>query len=78
MIKKLEDEDWSVRRNAAIALGEIGEPAKEAVPALIKALDDKNEFVRGDAVDALKKIGTPEAMEALEKYKKQNENKERK
>ena len=38
-IKQLRDDNKSVRRNAVIALGRIGEPA---VPALIEELSDKS------------------------------------
>ena len=41
-IKQLRDENESVRRNAVIALGWIGEPA---VPALIEALGDEDMWV---------------------------------
>jgi len=36
LIKQIGDEDVSVRQKAADALGKIGEPAKAAVPALIR------------------------------------------
>ena len=66
LIQQLGSGEASIRRNAAIALGQIGEPAKNAVPALVKALHDEDEDVRFEAVSALKKIGTPEAMKAVE------------
>ena len=37
----LEDEKTWAREKAAVILGQIGEPAKEAVPALIKEVRDK-------------------------------------
>ena len=40
LIKVLGDAEWSVRRDAAEALGKIGPAAAEAVPALIKVLGD--------------------------------------
>ena len=53
-----------VRRSAADALGKIGPPAAEAVPALAAALHDPDEDVRRSAADALGKIG-PAAAEAV-------------
>ena len=53
---------------AAFALGRIGEPAKDAVPALIKALSDVENQVRWYAASVLGKIGKPEAMKAVEEY----------
>ncbi len=44
-----------LRRNAAIALGNVGDPA--AVPALVAALSDPAEVVRGHAAWALGRIG---------------------
>ena len=38
LIKALRHRSSRVREGAADRLGEIGEPAKEAVPALMKAL----------------------------------------
>jgi epoxyqueuosine reductase len=52
------------RRNAAIALGNSGDP--DAVPALIDALDDPAEVVRAHAAWALGRIGGSSAREALE------------
>jgi epoxyqueuosine reductase len=55
------------RRNAAIALGNIGDP--EAVPALSEALDDASETVRAHAAWALGRIGGQAAKGALEKHR---------
>jgi len=52
----LGDPDWTVRTNAARALGQIGRPAEIAVPALQKALDDTSEFVRKAAGEAIANI----------------------
>jgi len=52
------------RRNAAIALGNIGDP--EAVPALADALDDPSEVVRAHAAWSLGRIGGEAAKQALE------------
>ena len=55
-----------LQRNAAVALGNYGDPAYVSV--LIEALDTQpEEMVRGHAAWALGKIGTREAKEALEK-----------
>ena len=43
-------------QQAAEALGEIGAPAKDAVPALNLLLKDKNKDVRKYAAEALSKI----------------------
>jgi len=40
---------------------------------LFVALKDEDEQVRMWAVEALKQIGTPEALKAVEKYKKRSE-----
>ncbi|MCK4692019.1 MAG: HEAT repeat domain-containing protein [Anaerolineales bacterium] len=53
--------DASVRKTAAVALVEIGEPAIEP---LIAAIKEENEDVRQAAVEALVKIGEP-AIEPL-------------
>ena len=63
-----QDEDSSVRSNAAIALGRIGGGAVDAVPALIQLLQDQSSDVRLNAAVALKNIGTPEALKAVKEY----------
>lgn len=63
LIHALQPNDEGVRSRAAEALGQIGEPAKDAVPALIEALDDENQ-VRSNATKALGWIGEP-AVPAL-------------
>jgi HEAT repeat protein len=56
----------SVRRNAAEALGMLGEPAKTAAEVLEKALEDKDAIVRVRAAAALWKIEKhPKAVPAL-------------
>ncbi len=56
LIALLEHESPSFRKAAAKTLGEIGPPAKAAVPALREALKDKTHYVRKAAAAALKKI----------------------
>jgi HEAT repeat protein len=55
-----------VRRSAAIALGQLGDQARAARPALEKALVDLSAEVRQNAAWALGKVG-PEAVPALRK-----------
>ena len=55
--------DPLIRKNAAIALGEIGDPA--AIPALEAAIGDEKWIVSDQALIALGKIGTPEAVRLL-------------
>jgi hypothetical protein len=67
-VEALKDKDDRTRRGAAIALGQIGPAAKDAVPALIEVLKDKDDRVRNYAASALGKIGpaaVPALMEAL-------------
>ncbi|HST04279.1 MAG TPA: tRNA epoxyqueuosine(34) reductase QueG [Chloroflexia bacterium] len=55
---------WAgLRRNAAVALGNVGDPA--SVPALVRALNGTSELVRGHAAWALGKIGGEPALMAL-------------
>src|SRR5439155_5502063 len=60
----LKDKDKAVRQNAAYALGEIGQAAKDAVPALLKALKDEDTEVKKYAMGALGEIG-PDAKAAV-------------
>jgi HEAT repeat protein len=61
-IASLRHKDPNIRRHAANALGEIGDPS--TVPALIGSLNDRTDFVRRKAAISLKKIGAP-AVPAL-------------
>jgi HEAT repeats len=61
----LSDPNREIRRNAANALGMIGDP--QATDALIQALTDSDWYVRSCAADALGKIGDPKAIEPLNK-----------
>ncbi|MGC9516898.1 MAG: HEAT repeat domain-containing protein [Methanomicrobiales archaeon] len=57
IVKKLEDEDSSVRRVAVEALGNMGND--KAVDSLIKLLNDENQRIRNKTEKALIKIGKP-------------------
>ena len=60
-----------LQRNAAIALGNHGDP--DHVPVLIEALEtQEDELVRGAAAWALGKIATPDARTALETFLEQD------
>ncbi len=59
----LEDGDWSVRRAAAEALGQIGDAA--AVEPLVQALKDSDWSVRSAAAVALSNVGDPTSVDAL-------------
>jgi hypothetical protein len=63
VISKLKEGVLVVRKNAAWALGGIGDP--RAVEALEEALKDEDGHVRGRATSALGSIGDPIAVEAL-------------
>jgi hypothetical protein len=54
--KALKSKNPAVRKQAAIALGELGAKAKTAVPALRQALLDADEGVQAAAADALDKV----------------------
>lgn len=57
------DGGFPLRRNAARALGKLGE--RQVVPALIACLDCPDYYVREAAVQALESLGDPEAIPAL-------------
>lgn len=61
--RALEDPVVEVRREAALALGQIGDVG--SAPALTRALDSDSEPVRRAAALALGKISTAEARDAL-------------
>ncbi len=65
-IKALQDKDEKLRTSSALVLGEIGNAALPALPALVNALGDSNEQVRLYAATALTKLGNP-ALKALRK-----------
>jgi len=56
MIEALKDKKTDVRRSAAIGLGDFGDSAKEAIPALQATLKDHNALVREAAGHALSRI----------------------
>jgi epoxyqueuosine reductase len=65
----------AIKRNAALALGNIGDP--RAVNPLLKVLqEDDNSMVRGHTAWALGKIGGKKAKFALEKALKTEEDRE--
>src|SRR5688500_7967368 len=63
LIAALKDSDAGVRKQAAIALGELESSA--AVPALIDALKDSEVEVRQSAMSALGDIGDARAAAAI-------------
>jgi HEAT repeat protein len=63
LIQLLEDEDSSVRRSAASALGEIKSEA--AIPGLIQLLEHEDSFVRRSAASALGEIKSEAAIPGL-------------
>ena len=56
LITDLDDEKPVIRATAAMLLGEIGPPAKKAVPALTTILYDDNSLARVSAAHALGRI----------------------
>ena len=52
-----DDEPLTAREAVVYALGEIGEPAKAAIPDLIEALEDEFRYIRASAAKALGKMG---------------------
>jgi HEAT repeat protein len=63
LMAALEDVDPGVRRQAVIALGDLGD--RRATGAIIGSLKDRDDDVRLEAVVALGKIGDPRAVEPL-------------
>jgi HEAT repeat protein len=63
LIDLLDDTDRDVRREAARALGQIGDP--RAVPALIEKARDDVAGIELDAVEALGRMSTPESTQFL-------------
>lgn len=67
-VQALGDEDWDVRRAAALALRDIGPDAKEAVPALIQALGDEGSGGRLPTALALEAITGQDFGEDAERW----------
>jgi phycocyanobilin lyase subunit alpha len=72
LVAALEDESdrapdggYPLRRNAARALGKLGD--RTVVPALIQCLDCDDYYVRESAAQALESLGDPQAIPALRK-----------
>lgn len=65
-IKVVPADETSLKINAAMALGKIGD--RKAVPALIECFSNKenDKFLRQEAAIALKHIGDPVALAAIE------------
>jgi len=59
----LYTEDVEVRRNAAMILGELGEPGARSV--LRRALRDKDDAVRWYTLEAMARLGDSDAMDRL-------------
>jgi HEAT repeat protein len=59
LMQDLKTGDDATRAAAALALGEKGAEARDAVPALTEALRDEYELVRERAAEALGQIGPP-------------------
>lgn len=57
-VARLQDRNRYVRRSAAFKLGQLGEKARLAVPALKSSLSDSDDRVRMEAERALTKIGS--------------------
>ena len=56
LTETLQDAEWSVRRQAALALGQIGPAARTALPSLQKLRSDHDKLVRKAAEEAVSKI----------------------
>ncbi len=56
LIEALKDAQSDIRRSAAVALGRMGETAKEAIPALQAAMHDRDARIRIAARNALSRI----------------------
>ena len=63
----LKDEDWSVRAQVLMVLGNMGADASIALPQILAVLDDDNEHVRRSAAGALTRVPatTSETLLAL-------------
>lgn len=66
LIVILQQGDSLARRHAAQALGVMGPPAAEAVPALIEVLNDENFTTRGYAELALGRMGSAAVLPLID------------
>ncbi len=64
LIGALRDGDWRIRDRAAETLGDMGLPARAALPALMQAIQDESEEVRSHAAEALGTVGQLEPTTA--------------
>ena len=53
---RLSDPEWTVRRQAALALGRIGKAAQAAIPALEELAEDSDQLMRKAAEEALANV----------------------
>jgi hypothetical protein len=67
LAEKLKDKHWSVHCSVAKSLGQIGPPAKEAVPALVEALKHADADTGKIIIEALKSIDPDAALKAWPK-----------
>lgn len=58
LIRLLKSPHHAIRLDSVKAIGDLGEAAEQAIPALIKTLDDRNEGVRNAAIRALTAVGS--------------------
>ena len=70
LIKALHDENEEVRFYAVTALADLDEPPEEAIVHLIDVIYEGFPGIAWVAVEALQAISTPEALQAIEIYKK--------
>lgn len=63
--KFLKSEDWEVRAQAALSLGDFGSASEDFVPELITLLSDPNEAIQKIAAVSLVKIGRADGVEAV-------------
>ena len=66
-LASLKNKSAAARVDGATTLGELGQKAATAIPALINALKDSNADVRSAAADALGKIGMQTSVVLLQK-----------
>lgn len=72
LIDRLKAEDFRVRTNAALQLGQTSDGA--AVQPLCGALDDSSDVVRSASAVALKRLAKAEALPCLKKHKESERN----